>query len=87
MELGQIERPTTGSSYILQIDAALLRQALLVLAAVVVRIDPEQCARAGYVSAERLPRPRLSAGHFSLRPFRALAVTMCCTACASSSAS
>jgi hypothetical protein len=87
MRVGQIERPTTGSSYIVQTDTALLRQALLVLAAVVVLIDLEQYARAGYASAERLPRPRLSTGHFSRRPFRASAVTMCRTACASSSAS
>ena len=41
MKVGQIERPTTGSSYIVQTDAAPLRQALLVLAAVVVLIDLE----------------------------------------------
>jgi hypothetical protein len=44
MKVGQIERPTTGSSYIVQVDAALLRRALLVLAAVVVLIDLEQYA-------------------------------------------
>ena len=41
MKVGQIERPTTGASYIVQTDATPLRQALLVLAAVVVLIDLE----------------------------------------------
>jgi hypothetical protein len=41
MKVGWIERPTTGSSYIAQTDAAPLRRALLVLAAVVVLIDLE----------------------------------------------
>jgi hypothetical protein len=41
MKVGQIERPTTGVSYIIQTDAAPLRHAMLVLAAVVVLIDLE----------------------------------------------
>jgi hypothetical protein len=39
IEVGQIERPTIGSNYIVQTDAAPLLQAPLVLVAVVVLID------------------------------------------------
>lgn len=40
-KVGQIEHPPAGPSYIVQIDAAPLRQALLVLAALVTLIDLE----------------------------------------------
>ncbi len=41
VKVGQIQRPTAGPSYIVQTDAAPLRQALLVLAALVILIDIE----------------------------------------------
>ncbi|MFQ6100042.1 MAG: hypothetical protein ACE5OS_02250 [Anaerolineae bacterium] len=41
MKVGQIQRPTVGPSYTVESDAAPLRQALLVLAALVILIDME----------------------------------------------
>lgn len=39
VKVGQIERPTSGPSYVVETDAAPLRQALTVLAALVILID------------------------------------------------
>lgn len=41
VKVGQIQRPTAGPSYIVEADAAPLRQALLTLAAMVILIDME----------------------------------------------
>nr|HID13720.1 hypothetical protein [Anaerolineae bacterium] len=41
IKVGQIQRPTAGPSYIVETDAAPLRQAPLVLAALVILIDME----------------------------------------------
>ncbi len=41
VEVGQIQHPTAGPSYVIETDAAPLRQALLVLASLVIIIDME----------------------------------------------
>ena len=41
VKVGQIQRPTAGPSYIVESDAAPLRQAPLALAALVILIDME----------------------------------------------
>jgi len=44
MKVGQIQRPTIGPDYIVETDAAPLRQAPLVLAALVILIDMDLCS-------------------------------------------
>lgn len=44
IRVGQIQRPTAGPSYVVEIDAAPLCQALIVLAALVILIDLELSA-------------------------------------------